>query len=67
MISIPTLFLSVQYRVTRHLSTLTDILNQRLNSELDSIRQAGTWKNERIISTSQSSHIRSGKFYQVNF
>ena len=42
----------------RRLSTLTEIVNKRLNAELDSIRQAGTWKTERIISTSQSSHIK---------
>ncbi|CAF4664673.1 unnamed protein product, partial [Rotaria magnacalcarata] len=40
------------------LSTLSQVIDKRLNSELDSIRQAGTWKSERIISTSQSAHIR---------
>ena len=42
----------------RRLSTLTNVIEQRLNPELDSIRQAGTWKNERVISTSQSAHIQ---------
>ena len=42
----------------RSFSTLKDVIHQRLNPELDSIRQAGTWKTERIISTSQSSHIQ---------
>lgn len=42
----------------RHLSTLNDVISKRLDPELDGIRQAGTWKNERVISTSQSSHIR---------
>jgi len=45
----------------RCLSTSIEIINKRLNSELDSIRQAGTWKSERIISTSQSSHIKIEK------
>ncbi|CAF4665318.1 unnamed protein product, partial [Rotaria magnacalcarata] len=40
------------------LSTLSQVIDKRLNSELDSIRQAGTWKSERIISTSQSAHIK---------
>ena len=48
----------LQQTSIRRLSTLTQVINQRLNPELDSIRQAGTWKNERIISTSQSSHIQ---------
>jgi glycine C-acetyltransferase len=39
-------------------STLAHVVDKRLNKELDSIRQAGTWKSERIISTSQSAHIR---------
>ncbi len=42
----------------RRVSTLAQVIDKRLNPELDSIRQAGTWKNERIISTSQSSHIQ---------
>jgi glycine C-acetyltransferase len=45
----------------RCFSTGVEIINKRLNSELDSIRQAGTWKSERIISTSQSSHIKIEK------
>ncbi|UJR36017.1 hypothetical protein I4U23_028756 [Adineta vaga] len=39
-------------------STLTNVIEKRLNPELDSIRQAGTWKSERIITTSQSAHIK---------
>jgi hypothetical protein len=39
-------------------STLVRAIDRRLETELDSIRQAGTWKNERIISTSQSAHIK---------
>ncbi|CAF2906153.1 unnamed protein product [Rotaria sp. Silwood2] len=39
-------------------STLNQVIDKRLNPELDSIRQAGTWKAERIISTSQSAHIK---------
>jgi glycine C-acetyltransferase len=42
----------------RRASTLTQVIDKRLNPELDSIRQAGTWKSERIISTSQSAHIQ---------
>lgn len=42
----------------RSLSTLRQVIDKRLNPELDSIRQAGTWKNERVISTSQSAHIQ---------
>lgn len=42
----------------RRLSTLTQVIDKRLNPELESIRQAGTWKNERIISTSQSAYIQ---------
>ena len=42
----------------RRASTLAQVIDKRLNPELDSIRQGGTWKSERIISTSQSSHIQ---------
>jgi glycine C-acetyltransferase len=52
------LLLSLQKSSIRRVSTLTEIVNKRLIPELDSIRQAGTWKSERIISTSQSSHIK---------
>lgn len=48
----------LQQSSIRRLSTLTQIIEKRLNTELDSIRQAGTWKSERIISTSQSAHIK---------
>jgi len=44
--------------IIRRLSTLKQTVDKRLNPELDSIRQAGTWKNERVITTSQSSHIQ---------
>jgi glycine C-acetyltransferase len=50
--------LSIQRPSLRRLSILAQVIDKRLNPELDSIRQAGTWKTERIISTSQSSHIR---------
>jgi glycine C-acetyltransferase len=50
--------LSIQRSSLRRLSILAQVIDKRLNPELDSIRQAGTWKTERIISTSQSSHIR---------
>ncbi|CAF0731799.1 unnamed protein product [Rotaria sordida] len=49
---------SLQQSSIRYSSTLNQIIDKRLNSELDSIRQAGTWKSERIISTSQSAHIK---------
>jgi glycine C-acetyltransferase len=52
------LLLSLKKSPVRRLSTLTQVIDKRLNPELDAIRQAGTWKSERIISTSQSSHIR---------
>ena len=42
----------------RRVSSLTQVIDKRLNPELDSIRQAGTWKTERIISTSQSARIK---------
>ena len=58
MLSTPSLFLSLRHTSIRRVSTLAEIINKRLNPELDSIRQAGTWKTERIISTSQSSHIK---------
>jgi len=45
----------------RSASVLAQVVDQRLNKELESIRQAGTWKNERIISTSQSAHIQVEK------
>lgn len=45
----------------RRASTLSRVIDKRLNVELDSIKQAGTWKNERIISTSQSAHIKVEK------
>lgn len=50
--------MSTSFFFRRAFSTLKNVIEQRLNPELDSIRQAGTWKNERIISTSQSSHIQ---------
>ncbi|CAF1338631.1 unnamed protein product [Adineta steineri] len=50
--------MSVRYTTIRRVSTLTDVINKRLKPELNSIHQAGTWKNERILSTSQSSHIK---------
>jgi glycine C-acetyltransferase len=52
------LSLSRQQSSIRCVSTLTQVIDKRLNPELDSIRQAGTWKTERIISTSQSAHIK---------
>jgi glycine C-acetyltransferase len=52
------LLLSLQQSSIRRVSTLTQVIDKRLNPELESIRQAGTWKTERVISTSQSSHIR---------
>jgi len=52
------LLLSLQKSSIRRVSILTQVIDKRLNPELDSIRQAGTWKTERIISTSQSSHIQ---------
>ena len=58
MMSTLSLFLSRRLTSIRRVSTLTKVIDKRLNLELDSIRQAGTWKTERIISTSQSSHIR---------
>lgn len=45
----------------RSASALAQAIDQRLNQELDSIRQAGTWKSERIISTSQSAYIQVEK------
>jgi glycine C-acetyltransferase len=54
----PFLFLSLRYTSIRGVSTLTEVINKRLKPELDSIREAGTWKTERIISTSQSSYIK---------
>jgi glycine C-acetyltransferase len=69
MMSTPLLFLSLRHTTIRRVSTLTDVINKRLNPELDSIRQAGTWKTERIISTSQSSHIKieNSKTELLNF
>ncbi|CAF5130348.1 unnamed protein product, partial [Rotaria magnacalcarata] len=58
MISIHFWLRPLQQSSKRRLSTLSQVIDKRLNSELDSIRQAGTWKSERIISTSQSAHIR---------
>jgi glycine C-acetyltransferase len=52
------LLLSLRASSIRRVSTLTQVIDKRLNPELESIRQAGTWKTERIISTSQSSHIK---------
>ncbi|CAF0751716.1 unnamed protein product [Rotaria sp. Silwood1] len=48
----------LQQSSIRRSSTLNQVIDKRLNPELDSIRQAGTWKAERIISTSQSAHIK---------
>ena len=45
----------------RSASVAAQIVEQRLNQELESIRQAGTWKSERVISTSQSAHIQVEK------
>jgi glycine C-acetyltransferase len=69
MLSTPLLFLSLRHTTIRRVSTLTDVINKRLNPELDSIRQAGTWKTERIISTSQSSYIKieNSKSELLNF
>lgn len=44
--------------ICRRASTLARVIDTRLTTELDSIRQAGTWKTERVISTSQSAHIK---------
>ncbi|CAF4674456.1 unnamed protein product, partial [Rotaria magnacalcarata] len=51
MISIHFWLRPIQQSSKRRLSTLSQVIDKRLNSELDSIRQAGTWKSERIIST----------------
>ena len=48
----------LQQSSIRSKSTLTQIIDKRLKPELDSIHQAGTWKTERIISTSQSAYIK---------
>ena len=50
--------LSLRQSSVRRASTLANAIDSRLNTELESIRQAGTWKTERIISTSQSAHIK---------
>jgi len=67
--STPLLFLSLRHTSIRRISTLTEVINKRINPELDSIREAGTWKTERIISTSQSSHIQieNSKTELLNF
>ena len=41
-------------RATSSLSTLKEVLR----AELDGIRAAGTWKNERVITTPQAASIR---------
>jgi glycine C-acetyltransferase len=58
MISTRFLFLSLRQTSVRRASVLAQIIDKRLNPELESIRQAGTWKTERVISTSQSAHIK---------
>ncbi|CAF0959963.1 unnamed protein product [Adineta steineri] len=58
MSSLRFFLVSTQQPSIRRLSTLTQVVEKRLNPELESIRQAGTWKNERVISTSQSAHIK---------
>ena len=52
------LLLRQRSAICRRASTLAHVIDTRLTTELDSIRQAGTWKTERIISTSQSAHIK---------
>lgn len=48
----------LQSNSIRCASNLANVVQNRLKPELDSIREAGTWKSERIISTSQSAHIK---------
>lgn len=50
--------LSLRHSSVRRASTLANAIDNRLNADLESIRQAGTWKTERIISTSQSAYIK---------
>jgi 7-keto-8-aminopelargonate synthetase-like enzyme len=61
MLSTPSLFLSLRHASIRQVLTLVEVINKRLNSKLDSIRQASTWKTERIITTSQSPSIKAEK------
>ena len=58
MMSTTVLFLSLRQSSVRRASSLAHAIDHRLNGELESIRQAGTWKTERIISTSQSTYIK---------
>ncbi|CAF0969121.1 unnamed protein product [Rotaria sp. Silwood1] len=62
-------FTFLRHTPIRRASTLAEVIKKCLNLELDSIRQAGTWKFERIISTSQSSHIKieNSKHDLLNF
>ena len=53
------LLLSQRNASIRNISTLAEVINKRLNPELEFIQQAGTWKFERIISSSQSSRIKT--------
>ena len=38
---------------------MTDAFKQHLESQLASIREAGTWKRERVLTTPQHAHIRA--------
>jgi glycine C-acetyltransferase len=44
-------------RGARLLSTVPNTLNSRLQGELDGIVEAGTWKTERVLTSTQSSSI----------
>lgn len=44
----------IQSRASTAAASLRDVLN----AELDSIREAGTWKSERVITTPQAASIR---------
>ncbi|CAF0832315.1 unnamed protein product [Adineta ricciae] len=48
----------LQSNSIRYASNLANVVQNRLKPELDSIREAGTWKSERVISTSQSAYIK---------
>ena len=41
----------------QHTSYATGVLREVLSGELDSIRSAGTWKEERVITTPQAASI----------
>ena len=62
---------SLKYFTRRYASHATAVkeVNEHINHELDGIREAGTWKGERVITSKQGAtiHVAGSKQDILNF